>query len=178
MGFPFASGIEGLLRRLDASAERRLAGMQLGSMRGGQMAQREGILSREPQQAAEYIVDRTPSFVQEVKAAPTDQYAATRGRMVEAVMADLAQGKEAAADRYYPDMNRGLMGGEAGIRESMAALANRKSVRRTGLGAAGLGAAAGTGALLTEGAQQLITLMDFLQAGEDTRERAERSPLA
>ena len=51
-------------------------------------------------------------------------------------------------------------------------------VRRGVLPAAVAGGGIMGGALVTEGAQQLMALMGFMQQGAEQQERAEQSPLA
>ena len=84
------------------------------------------------------------------------------------------------ADMYAPRMNRGPMGiGQMGMTERANNLiANNVYVRRGVLPAAVAGGGIMGGALVTEGAQQLMALMGFMQQGAEQQERAERSPLA
>lgn len=187
MRIAFASGIENLLRRIDQSTAGRLSGLESGLRESNIASMARRIAGDESAvTAADYVVERTPDLIAARQKAPADREPELRKLQREQVMADLMQqggmgagysAREALAPHFARPMNRGLFGGERGLGESAAMLANRPMVRRGGLGAAGLGAAAGTGALLTEGAQQLMTLMDFLQAGQETRERAEQSPL-
>jgi|GEM_PF-4329865 len=177
-----------LAERITAAASDRSERWQAGARQAGIEGQQRAIMSRSPEDAADYIVHRTPGYVDRIQAADPRNEQAVRDHLKERVqgMLDpqgqagssaLARRREDIAADYSQEMNRGLTGGERGPVEGVLRGLNNPMVRNGGLGAAGLGAAVGTGALLTEGAQQLMTLMDFLQAGEDTRERADQSPL-
>jgi hypothetical protein len=130
-----------------------------------------------PERTAEMIVGRTPSMIERERRAPVAEGATVRKAEVARVMSGLQANPAMVADQYAPGMNRGPLGGERGVIESTAVAMNNPYVRRGGLIAAGAGAAVGTGALLTEGAQQLLQLMDFLQHGEEVQARAASSPL-
>lgn len=84
------------------------------------------------------------------------------------------------ADRYAPEMYRGP--GEMtqqGIMEMInRGIAENPMVRRGVLPTAVAGGGIMGGALVTEGAQQLMALMGFMQQGAEQQERAEQSPLA
>jgi hypothetical protein len=84
------------------------------------------------------------------------------------------------ADMYASRMNRGPMGiGQMGMAERANDLiANNVYVRRGVLPTAVAGGGIMGGALVTEGAQQLMALMGFMQQGAEQQERAEQSPLA
>lgn len=84
------------------------------------------------------------------------------------------------ADQYAPRMNRGF----GGLTQMSAAekanhlIANNVYVRRGALPAAVAGGGVLAGAALTEGAQQLMALMGFIQQGQQQEQRTEQSPLA
>jgi molybdenum-dependent DNA-binding transcriptional regulator ModE len=88
--------------------------------------------------------------------------------------------RAALADHYAPRMRRGP--GEMtqqGVLESVnRGIAENAVVRRGVLPAAVAGGGIMGGALVTEGAQQLMALMGFMQQGAQQQERAEQSPLA
>lgn len=88
--------------------------------------------------------------------------------------------RAAMADRYAPGMHRGPMEmTQQGVLESInRGIAENAVVRRGVLPAAVAGGGIMGGALVTEGAQQLMALMGFMQQGAQQQERAEQSPLA
>lgn len=81
--------------------------------------------------------------------------------------------------RYRRSMNRGPWGkGKMGVIEGANHLiANEAWARRGALPAAVAGGAVAGGAALTEGAQQLMALMGFMQQGREQQERTAESPL-
>lgn len=88
--------------------------------------------------------------------------------------------RQGMADQYAPRMNRGLGGlTQMSIAEKANNLiANNAYVRRGALPAAVAGGGLLAGAALTEGAQQLMALMGFIQQGQQQEQRTEQSPLA
>jgi hypothetical protein len=179
-------GLEALMRRLDGTVssfnERAQQGFADQNIRS-----RAGWLANEKvpiDDRAAAVVDKVPAYIEAVGRGPDEQRKATRDAQMAGVRQSLAPepGAEYPASplearRLAAQMNRGPLGGEMGLLEAGMAGLNNRYVRRGGIGVAGLGAVAGTGALLTEGAQQLMALTQFLQEGEDTRARAEQSPL-
>lgn len=163
-----------LASEIEQSVGRRLQGAERGARTANIDARVRQLNNMDPAVGAQMVVDRMPAYVAAVQGAPEDRRQTIRGGQVENAMSGLRDGNHAD---YAARMNRGPLGGERGVMESAARFANRDSVRQGGLVAAGLGATVGTGALLTEGAQQLMTLMQFLQHGQEVEERAERSPL-
>ena len=93
---------------------------------------------------------------------------------------DKVQGNQGAqmnlAERYGDRMKRGPAGlMQQGFVEAVnEGIATNAYVRRGALPAAIVGG----GALLTEGAQQLLALMGFIEEGNETAARANESPLA
>ena len=85
-------------------------------------------------------------------------------------------GRESFAQQYAPQMNRGPFGmTRRGTMEAVnEGIATNAYVRRGALPVAIVGG----GALLTEGAQQLLALMGFIKEGNETAARANESPLA
>ncbi len=88
--------------------------------------------------------------------------------------------RAALADRYVPEMYRGPgeMTRQGVIEMINRGIAENAVVRRGVLPAAVAGGGIMGGALVTEGAQQLMALMGFMQQGAQQQERAEQSPLA
>lgn len=81
---------------------------------------------------------------------------------------------------YAPQMKRGIGGfGSLGPAERQAHhFANNKVIRRGVYPTLATGGTVAAGAGLTEGAQQLMALMSFMQQGQDQVQRTEESPLA
>lgn len=104
---------------------------------------------------------------------PESQRAQVMGRMVDDA------GREAVAQEYGRRMNRGPAGmGRYGVREGLnRAIATNAVVRREVLPTAVVGGSVMAGAALTEGAQQLMALMGFIEQGRQQEARAEQSPL-
>lgn len=82
--------------------------------------------------------------------------------------------------RYTSQMRRGQGGfGSLGLRERMSnQFANNAMIRRGVYPGLAAGGAVAGGVAMTEGAQQLLALMDFMQQGQSQVQRAEESPLA
>lgn len=105
-------------------------------------------------------------------------------RRVAGVENQISQGgrryRRGLADQFAPQMNRGPMGmTQMGLVEGANNLiANNVAVRRGALPAAVAGGGVLAGAALTEGAQQLMALMGFMQQGAEQEQRAQASPLA
>jgi hypothetical protein len=81
--------------------------------------------------------------------------------------------------RHAPGMNRGPMNiGQMGPLEAANSLiATNKVVRRGVLPVAVAGGGVMAGAAVTAGAQNLMALMGFMNAGKEQQERVEQSPL-
>jgi len=84
------------------------------------------------------------------------------------------------ATALSPQLNRGpLQVGERGFWEGVnQGIAENKYIRRGLLPAAVGGGGLMAGAAVTTGAQNLINLMQYMQAGDQQQERVEQSPLA
>lgn len=99
----------------------------------------------------------------------------------EAIRKDFGEmGESDFLARYSPQMKRGMGGfGSLGPRERLShQFATNAFVRRGAYPALAAGGAVAGGAALTEGAQQLMALMSFMQQGQDQVQRTEESPLA
>ena len=81
---------------------------------------------------------------------------------------------------YAPQMKRGVYGlGSVGPAERQAHhFANSKVIRRGVYPTLAAGGAVAGGVAMTEGAQQLMALMGFMQQGQQQVQRTEESPLA
>lgn len=109
----------------------------------------------------------------------------TQGAITDADMAQVTADlldpatQAATVNRYKRSMNRGPGGmGKMGLIEGANHLiANEAWARRGALPAAVAGGAVAGGAALTEGAQQLMALMGFMQQGREQQERTAESPL-
>ena len=165
----------GLLRQIEGGTQRGLSGLEDRAREANIGATARRLSSMDPAAAAEMVVDRTPSYVRAVHDAPEGRRKVIRDAQIQGAMSNLQGGGELEMARR---LNRGPLGGQHGLVEGAAQFANRQGVRRGGLAAAGVGATVGSGILLTEGAQQLMTLMDFLRHGQEVEQRAEESPLA
>lgn len=84
------------------------------------------------------------------------------------------------ADDVAPQLNRGPAGiGKMGLMERLSSqAANNRYVRRGAYPALIAGGTVAGGAALTEGAQQLMALMAYMNESEQTAQRTEQSPLA
>lgn len=89
-------------------------------------------------------------------------------------------GRRMVADRHGYTMRRGPGGftGRGAGEIAYQTIAENPYARRGLLAAAGGTAILGGGAALTEGAQQLLALMEYMNQGQQTSQRAEDSPLA
>ena len=74
-------------------------------------------------------------------------------------------------------MRRGAIGQQGFMEAVNSGIANSALVRRVALPTAVVGGGALAGAGVTEGAQQLWALMDFMRAGQESEERTAQSPL-
>lgn len=109
------------------------------------------------------------------------EVASSMNRPVADVQQELnSLGRDAFLDQVMPHVNRGRGGfGKRGLREQLSHdMASNRYVRRGAYPALIAGGAVAGGAGLTEGAQQLMALMDFMQQGQETVQRVEESPLA
>ena len=178
----------GLLRQIEGGTQRGLSGLEDRAREANIASKARRIGGDESVgSAADYVVMGTPSMIEARHKVKPDQVEGLRKAQSEQVRADLMQSsplgggtssRQALAPHFARQMNRGPLGGQYGLVEGAAQFANRQGVRRGGLAAAGVGATVGSGILLTEGAQQLMTLMDFLRHGQEVEQRAEESPLA
>lgn len=156
------SGVGRRLRNLDAKV-RTQAEANEAVAREAAMRRRRDYLENSPQQ----------QMVQEV--------ADNMNRPVADVQQQLnSLGRDAFLDQVMPHVNRGRGGiGQRGLREQLSHdMASNRYIRRGVYPALIAGGAVAGGAGLTEGAQQLMALMDFMQQGQETAERVEESPLA
>jgi len=105
------------------------------------------------------------------------------GKQIEmgAIRKDFSEmGESDFVARYSSQMKRGMGGhGSLGPRERLShQFANNALVRRGAYPALAAGGAVAGGAAMTEGAQQLMALMGFMQQGQQQVQRTEESPLA
>jgi len=175
---------------VDNQAKARLHAMERGarSARQDQMGQQVfgDIIEGRSGAAADRIVERTPSYQRQLAEMPMEaagerrkemQRGVTRGLTSVGDMGDQAVTAQ-VAQGYAQAMNRGPGGlGRRGVLEGAAHMANNPMVRRGGLAAAGAGATVASGALMTAGAQQLLTLIDYLNHGQQVQQQVEQSPL-
>lgn len=122
------------------------------------------------------VIQRIKNGMSAEKYAPPDE--ATLQQIRQDLTTD--DGRRMIADRYGYMMRRGPGGHTGrGIRERISQeIAQNPYVRRGAMPAAvGTGTVMG-GMALTEGAQQLLALMEYMNQGQQTAERVESSPLA
>lgn len=84
-------------------------------------------------------------------------------------------GRQQVVDLYGQDMARGPggMSGRGVMERLHGTMASNPYVRRGVIGGGGVMAGAG----MTAGAQQLLALIEYMQQGQQTAQRAEQSPL-
>lgn len=163
------------LKRADQWVANEAATRQAGYMQAANARNAERVL-REPAAdlaasigSARQLDDAATAALQRRLAQATayDELARQTGSVA-------ANGRASLIDELVPQMNRGRFG-ERGFREALnEGIATNAYVRRGVLPASIVGG----GALLTEGAQQLLALMGFMQQGAQTEERADNSYLA
>lgn len=177
-----------LARAVDASAKARLTAAEIGfaqANRAGQSkAMSEMVQGGHQVRAADRIVERTPRTQQraaEMGLPEAEAFRKEERRVVARNIDPTVSGPDQAArllNQHVGDMNRGPGGfTQRGVLEGAAYMANDDMVRRGGLIAAGTGATVASGALMTAGAQQLLTLIDYLQHGQQVKEQMAKSPL-
>ena len=155
------------LRQLDSRVASDALARETAARDAGIRKQRAGIMFGSPSEVARTIGGQQGWTEQRV--AGVEQGINQGGR----------QYRRTLADEFAPQMNRGPMGiGQMGMTERANNLiANNVYVRRGALPAAVAGGGVLAGAALTEGAQQLMALMGFMQQGAEQEQRAQTSPL-
>ena len=90
-----------------------------------------------------------------------------------------AEGNRRALQRsgVAEQMKRGMFGNQGFMEAVNAGIATNPYVRRVALPTAVVGGGALAGVAMTEAAQQLLGVMDYLRAGDESEQRTAQSPL-
>lgn len=161
----FRQSFTNAMQGADSAIAAQAAQRQALNMQAGVGRNREAFMNGTPEELAQRIGSE--------KGMSDPQREALRRRL------EITTDRTKLADRYSPGMNRGPFEmGQQGIMEMInQGIAQNPVVRRGVLPTAVAGGGIMGGALVTEGAQQLMALMGFMQQGAEQQERAEQSPL-